>query len=70
MSNPACELFAQLQIELDLIKVLDGKFFRILQSKFIDIPLTQQDFRYKSPTACIPFGSTLEPNANISKKES
>ena len=40
MSNPACELFPQLQFDLDLIEVLDGKCLRISQTKFIDIPFS------------------------------
>ena len=70
MSNPACELFSQLQLDLDLIEVLDGKCLRISQRKFLDIPFTQQDFRYKSPCAYIPFQSTSEPDTKYFKEES
>ena len=68
MSNPACELFLQLQLDLDLIEVLDRKSLRISQRKFIDIPFTQQDFRYKSPRTYIPFDSTSEPDAKYFKE--
>ena len=68
MSNPACELFPQLQFDLDLIEVLDGKCLRISQRKFIDIPFTQQDFRNKSSRTYIPFDSTLEPDAKFFKE--
>ena len=67
MSNPACELFPQLQLDFDLIEVLDGKFLRISQRKFIDIPFTKQDFRNKSPRIYIPFDSTSEPDAKFFK---
>ena len=70
MSNPACELFSQLQLDLDLIEVLDGKCLRISQRKFLDIPFTQQDFRYKSPCAYIPFQSTSDPDTKYFKEES
>ena len=65
MNNPAGDLFPQLQLNLDLIEVLDGKCLRISQRKFIDIPFTQQDFRNKSPRTYIPFDSTLEPDAKF-----
>ena len=68
MSNPACELFPQLQLDLDLIEVSDGKCRRISQRKFIDIPFTQKDFRYKSPRAYIPFDSTSESDAKYFKE--
>ena len=68
MSNPACEHFPQLQLDLDMIEVLDGKCLRISQRKFIDIPSTQQDFRNKSPRTYIPFDSTLEPDAKFFKE--
>ena len=68
MSNPACELFPQLQLDLDLIEVLDGKCLRLSQKKFIDIPSTQQDFRNKSRRTYIPFDSTLEPDAKYFKE--
>ena len=44
MSNPACELFPQLTIDLDLIEVQEGKCINISQWKFIDSPFTQKDF--------------------------
>ena len=68
MGNPACERFPQLQLDLDLIDVLDGKCLRISQRKFIDIPFTQQDFRYKSPRTYIPFDSMSEPDAKYFKE--
>ena len=68
MSNPACELFPQLQLDLDLIEVSNGKCLRISQRKFVDIPFTQKDFRYKSPRAYIPFDSTSEPDAKYFKE--
>ena len=68
MSNPASELFPQLQLDLDLIEVSDGKCLRISQRKFIDIPFTQQDFRYKSPRTYIPFDSMLESDAKYFKE--
>ena len=68
MSNPACELFPQLQLNLDLTEVLDGKCLRISQRKFIDIPFTQKDFRNKSLRTYVPFDSTLEPDAKFFKE--
>ena len=68
LSNPASELFPQLQLDLDLIEVLDGKCLRISQRKSIDIPFTQKDFRNKSPRTYIPFGLTLEPDAKYFKE--
>ena len=68
MSNPACELLLQLQLDLDLIEVLNEKCLRISQRKFIDIPCTQQDFRNKSPKSHIPYDSMLEPDAKYFKE--
>ena len=68
MSNPACELFPQLQLDFDLIEVLYGKCLRISQRKFVDILFTKQDFRNKSPRTYIPFDSTSQPDAKFSKE--
>ena len=68
MSNPVCELFSKLQLDLDLIEVLDGKCLRILQRKFMDIPFMQQDFRNKSPRIYILSDSMLEPDAKYFKE--
>ena len=68
MSNPACELFPQLQLDFDLIEVLDGKCLTISQRKFIDIPFTKQDFRNKSPRTYIPFDSTSQPDPKFFKE--
>ena len=43
MSNPACELFPQLTLDLDLIEVEEGKCFKISQRNFTDSPFTQKD---------------------------
>ena len=59
MSNPACELFPQLTLDLDLIEVQEGKCFKII--KFIDSPFTQKDFRKISPRMFIPYDSTSLP---------
>ena len=43
MSNPACELFPQLNPDLDLIEVLNGKSLTISERKFICKPLQEND---------------------------
>ena len=44
MSNPSCELFPQLRLDLDLIEVSGGKFFQISKRKFIDCPFEAKEF--------------------------
>ena len=67
MSNPACELFPQLTLDLDLIEVQEGKCFKISQQKFIDSPFTQKDFRKISQRMFIPYDSTSPPESKYFK---
>ena len=67
MSNPACELFQQLTLDLDLIEVQEGRCFKISQRKFIDSPFTQNDFCKISPTMFIPYESTSPPEPKYFK---
>ena len=67
MSNPACEFFPQLTLDLDLIEVQEGKCFKISQRKFIDRPFTQKDFRKISPRMFIPYDSTSPPEPKYFK---
>ena len=67
MSNPACELFPQLTLGLDLTEVQEGKCFKISQWKFIDSPFTQKDFRKISPRMFIPCDSTSPPEPKYFK---
>ena len=67
MSNPACELFPQLTLDLDLIEVQEGKCFKISQRKFIDSAFTQRDFRKISPRMFIPYDSASPPELKYFK---
>ena len=49
ISNPSCELFPQLRLDLDLTEVSGGKFFQISKRKFIDCPLEAKEFGKVSP---------------------
>ena len=49
MRNPACELFSQIKLDLDLIQVLNGKSLKILERKFISTLLQENDFCKTSP---------------------
>ena len=44
MSNPVCELFPQLKLDLDLIEVLNGKSLKISEKEFICTALQENDF--------------------------
>ena len=67
MSNPVCELFPQLTLNLDLIEMQEGKRFKISQQKFIDSPFTQKDFHKISPRMFIPCDSTSPPEPKYFK---
>ena len=61
MSNPSCELFPQLRLDLDLIEVSGGKFFQISKRKFIDCPLEAKEFGKVSPRMFVPFDAGAPP---------
>ena len=61
MSNPSCELFPQLGLDLDLIEVSGGKFFQISKRKFIDCPLEAKELGKVSPRIFIPFDAGAPP---------
>ena len=68
MSNPACELFPQLKLDLGLIEVLNGKSLKISERKFISTPLQENDFRKTSPRMFISYDSSTEPDAKFFKQ--
>ena len=63
MSNPSCELFLQLRLDLDLIEVSGGKCFQISRRKFIDCSLEAKEFGKVSPRMFVPFdaGAPRQP---------
>ena len=65
MSNPSCELFPQLRLDLDLIEVSGGKFFQISKRKFIDCPLEAKEFGKVSPRMFVPFNVGAPSSAKI-----
>ena len=68
MSNPECELFRQLKLDLDLVEVLNGKSLKISERKFICTPLQENDFRKTSPRMFILYESSAEPDAKFFKQ--
>ena len=71
MSNPSCELFPQLRLDLDLIAVSGGKFFQISKRKFIDCPLEAKEFSKVSPRMFVPFDAGAHLlSQNISRAQS
>ena len=68
LSNPACELFPQLKLDLDLIEVLNVKSLKISERKFICTPLQENDFRKTSPRMFISYDSSAEPDARFFKQ--
>ena len=63
MSNPACKLFPELKLDLDLTEVLNGKSLKISEKKFICTPL-----RKTSPRMFISYNSSAEPDAKFFKQ--
>ena len=68
MRNPACKLFPQLKLDLDLIEVLNGKSLKTSKRKFISTPLQENDFRKTSPRMLISYDSSVEPDAKFFKQ--
>ncbi len=52
----------QLQFDEDLIEVLGGKSFDLAQMKFIDTPITPDQYGKKSPRAFSPWDPTKSPD--------
>ena len=67
MSNPSCELFPQVRLDLDLIEVSGGMFFQISKIKFIDGPLEAKEFPKVSPRMFVPFDAGLPPQPKYFK---
>ena len=68
MSNPACELFPQLKLDLDLIEVLNGKSLKISERKIICTPLQENDFPKTYPRMFISYECSAEPYAKFFKQ--
>ena len=67
MSNPFCELFPQLRLDLDLIEVSGGKFFQISKRNFIDYPLEAKAFGKVSPRMFVYFDAGAPPQPKYFK---
>ena len=68
MSNPQCEVFPQIKIDFNFIKVNISYCFKISERKFVSCPFSSEDLRKVSPRTFVAYHPSTPPEPKYFKE--